>query len=207
MTATAGASAASPQPTLAPESERDLLRRQLADRDAQLAAVSDVLRSIATTTGDLHDVLGAITERLTKLLGAVGILEHFAPEQDETYDWTAVVTYPQDSDVPEAQRYPALSQRRVRGLAGEYLGGRIMLERRTLLVDDAQSAEAAVLYPGTARLAAKWGARSYAAVPLFHGGETIGAIMAVRTEVKPFTASEVALLETFASQAAIAIAN
>ena len=44
-------------------------------------------------------------------------------------------------------------------------------------------------------------------VPLRQQGEFIGALYARRTEVHPFTPTEIKLLETFADQAVIAIEN
>jgi signal transduction histidine kinase/putative methionine-R-sulfoxide reductase with GAF domain len=51
------------------------------------------------------------------------------------------------------------------------------------------------------------GAGSYLAVPLLQGDEAIGALHVYRLEVRPFTDREIALLETFADQAVIAIEN
>ena len=51
------------------------------------------------------------------------------------------------------------------------------------------------------------GIRTFLAVPLFSGGRTIGCIVIYRREVKPFTPDEIALVETFAAQAVIAIEN
>ena len=44
-------------------------------------------------------------------------------------------------------------------------------------------------------------------VPLLQKGEFIGALIARRTEVRPFTPAQIKLLETFADQAVIAIEN
>ena len=50
-------------------------------------------------------------------------------------------------------------------------------------------------------------ARTFLAVPLRQQGELIGALIARRTEVRPFTPAQIKLLETFADQAVIAIEN
>ena len=49
--------------------------------------------------------------------------------------------------------------------------------------------------------------RTWLAVPLRQQEDFIGALIARRTEVRPFTPAQIKLLETFADQAVIAIEN
>jgi GAF domain-containing protein len=51
------------------------------------------------------------------------------------------------------------------------------------------------------------GIRTNLFVPLVHKGEGIGALILARGEVRPYTDDEIALIETFAAQAVIAIEN
>ena len=56
-------------------------------------------------------------------------------------------------------------------------------------------------------LVARIGIRSRVGTPLLRDGEAIGCLVVDRTEARPFTDAQVALLETFADQAVIAIEN
>src|SRR5258705_9775061 len=49
--------------------------------------------------------------------------------------------------------------------------------------------------------------RTILTVPMLKADEMLGVILVYRLEVRPFTDSQIALLETFADQAAIAIEN
>ncbi|MCV2888077.1 GAF domain-containing protein [Ruegeria aquimaris] len=81
-------------------------------------------------------------------------------------------------------------------------------ERRIIQVDDL----AAVTAPDTAdgrraQLVQLEQVRSYLVIPLIRGAQAIGTINLYRREVRPFTPDQIALVETFAAQAVIAIEN
>ena len=49
--------------------------------------------------------------------------------------------------------------------------------------------------------------RTMMAAPIIREGAVLGSIYVVRTELRPFSTQEIALLESFADQAAIAVDN
>jgi GAF domain-containing protein/CheY-like chemotaxis protein/anti-sigma regulatory factor (Ser/Thr protein kinase) len=86
------------------------------------------------------------------------------------------------------------------------VGGRAVLEHRTLHVRDLATA-ARTRFPDTRGWQRRLGWRTVLATPLLRDDLAIGAILVLRTRVRPFTPRQVALLKTFADQAAIAIEN
>jgi two-component system, NtrC family, sensor kinase len=78
-----------------------------------------------------------------------------------------------------------------------------MLELRTVHVPDSWSDPdytfAHALQPH--------GARSILSVPMLRDGALLGVITILKLELKPFTAREIELVESFADQAVIAIEN
>ena len=85
------------------------------------------------------------------------------------------------------------------------VGGRVVRDRRTIHVEDILAAEAE--FPETrVPHQADWGQlRTVLATPLLREGTPLGVIFVARgPEVHPFSAKQIALLETFANQAVIA---
>ena len=86
--------------------------------------------------------------------------------------------------------------------------GRLMSEKRPIHIPDLMDDEA-YRAGDPVRLATitAAGARTWLGVPLLKGGTLIGAIVMYRKEPQPFAEAQIALLETFADQAVIAIEN
>ena len=86
------------------------------------------------------------------------------------------------------------------------ISGRVILDRQTIHVHDV-AAEVQSEFTGGKNIQPVTGTRSALATPLLREGVAIGAIFVRRVEVRPFTEKQIALLETFADQAVIAIEN
>src|SRR5262249_37484457 len=82
---------------------------------------------------------------------------------------------------------------------------RSVLEGRILHIADLQAESDE--FPTGSDIARRLGFRALLSVPLLRGGAAIGTIMVRRTESRLFSERQVALLQTFADQAVIAIEN
>src|SRR5262245_8427896 len=156
-------------------------------------ATSEVLGVISRSTFDLKPVLEAVVERATRLCGATrGHIFRF----DGQYLRFAAAY----GAWPEFMAY--LETHQFSPGTGS-VSARAALERRTIQVPDV------LIEPGyeLRDLVKQQGYRTVLAVPMLREGALLGVIAILRTNVEPFTDKQVALVETFADQAVIAIEN
>ena len=83
--------------------------------------------------------------------------------------------------------------------------GRAACDRRTIQVHDLAAEESE--YPVGSSNAKREGHRTTLGTPLLREGVPIGIILVRRREVRPFSDEQIALIETFADQAVIAMEN
>jgi signal transduction histidine kinase len=171
---------------------RDLAKR-LAEALDQQSATSEILRVISRSPGDVQPVFDAIVRHAVRLCGGRsgilvrydGELMHLAAHHNMPLEGVErnEVAFPRPPD----QSSPS---------------GATILARTIIHVPDLQ---ASARFAGSP--AQRSGNGSVIAVPLLHDGAAIGAIVVSRQEVGGFSEGEIALLQTFADQAVIAIEN
>jgi class 3 adenylate cyclase len=175
--------------------EREALRRELAETVAQQTATAEVLQVINSSPEDLSPVFDAILDKGLQLCGAAfGVL------------WTY-----------HGESFHAVALRRVPTGYAEILtrapyrpepgSGHEALLRGAASWQMADAAEHASIGPVRRALVELGGARTVIAVPLLKDGAMLGAISAYRQEIRPFTDKQIALLQNFAVQAVIAMEN
>ncbi len=172
--------------------------RDLAESLEQQTATSEVLQAISSTPGELEPVFLSMLENATRICDAkIGIMLRY---EDGAYTPVAMLGV-----TPAYAEF--LNRAPIR--AGAETGlGRVAATKKTIQVDDILSEPAYLnrepLRVATAELG---GVRSQLNVPMLKGDELIGAIGVYRSEVRPFTDKQVALVSNFAKQAVIAIEN
>jgi class 3 adenylate cyclase len=166
----------------------DELARQLEDLREQQRAISGVLRAVARSVG-LQPVLDEIATSCARLCGAddgaVWLLEDgllHSVAHHGTYD---------------ARQY---DRAHPHALDRTTAAGRTAVTRRPLSIPDILE-DPDYSYPGPKPY------RAILGVPIMVEDDLIGVVCMVRAEPKSFTDEHLALVQTFADQAAIALAN
>jgi GAF domain-containing protein len=162
----------------------------------QQTATAEVLQVINSSPGELAPVFDAMLEKAVRLCNAsFGTLVKF---DGEYLHVTA------SHDVPPRLAEFLRTPRRVE--AGTPID-RMSRGERFVHVPDVTAVPQYIASNTSRAYVELGGARTLLVVPLRKDGTVLGAIVAYRQEVRPFTEKQIALLENFAAQAVIAMEN
>src|SRR5260370_1478956 len=177
--------------SLAESLERERAKdRALVEALEQQTATSEILQVISASPTQLQPVLDAISERAARLCDA----------------WNGTIVLGDGQGLRmEAHYGPHTEQVGIRlPIDQGSVSGRAFRERHPVHVDDLSEAAD---FPLGRQIAIRFGVRTILAVPLLREAVPIGVILIRRTEIRPFSNKQIALLQTFADQAVISIEN
>jgi signal transduction histidine kinase len=160
----------------------------------QQTAISEVLRVISNSPTDVKPVLDAVAERAAKICDAVDA-RIFLEDGDKLRHVAGFGEMP--LGVKLGETIP---------LTRGSVAGRAVLARRPVHIEDLLAMPAEE-FPVSREIRDRVGHRTLLAVPLMREQRALGVIGLRRMEIRPFTEKQIALLKTFADQAAIAIEN
>ena len=171
--------------------ENARLLKELRESLRQQTSTAEVLRVIASSPTDVKPVLNAIVESACKLCEAS---DAYVALKDGDY----LVFQTQHGLIPVAWKRRPINR--------QWPAGRAVVDGKSVHLRDVLASEGDE-FPDGREIARRDGARSVLTVPLMREDESVGVIILRRTEVRPFTDKQIALLKTFADQAVIAIEN
>jgi two-component system, NtrC family, sensor kinase len=152
---------------------------------------SDILKVIASSPTNLIPVLQAIVESVCELCGAYDAVVRLKRGNDLEFS-------AHHGNIPVTSKSLPVDRNSTAGLA--------VIEGKPVHVHDLLTKEGDAFLDAQHR-ARQFGHRTVLSVPLTRDGQSIGVIVLRRTQVHPFTDKQVALVQTFADQAVIAIDN
>jgi two-component system NtrC family sensor kinase len=165
--------------------------RDLSEALTYQTGSSNILKVIASSPTDVGPVLKAIVESACELCDADDAVVHLREGDDLRYS---------------AHHGPIPVGLEKRPISRNWVTGRSVVDKLPIHLHDVLSAEGAE-FPEAQQMSRRQGIRTILSAPLLRENESIGAIVLRRTKVNPFSEKQIALLQTFADQAVIALGN
>ena len=159
----------------------------------QQTAISEILRVISGSPGDVRPMLDAVAERALKLCDAAE--STIVLVENDNLKFAAHFGTTRTLDEGEAMPISRGS-----------VTGRAVVDRAVIHLEDLAAVDEGD-FPIGRELQRRIGHRAILSVPLMRENRAIGAIALWRMEPRKFSDQQIALVKTFADQAAIAIEN
>ncbi|MGV7216505.1 GAF domain-containing protein [Bradyrhizobium sp. UFLA05-112] len=174
------------------------LQHELAlSRDRQ-AASAEILRTIASAPGDAGRSLQQIAETCGRLFDAPSVSIQLA----ENGEWGEAYRFG-----TSAQHIRSIVPLNKITVGGQNMPGQVITRNEQINISDLDHIDPSMAeWPGLP-LARAAGTRTMCGTPLRRDGKAIGALIIYRDKLQPFTPDELALQQSFADQAVIAIKN
>ncbi len=176
------------------EKKVDERTRELTKALEQQTATNKFLRVIASSPAEIQLVLDAVAKNAARLCDA-----------------DIALIFRVDGDVlRRVAHYGPIPISRVgetRSISRLRMGGRAIIDRETIHIHDVSTPEVQAEFPESGFAGTHTESTTILVTPLLREGVPIGVIVIRRTDVRPFTEKQIALLKTFADQAVIAIEN
>jgi two-component system NtrC family sensor kinase len=179
-------------------SETARLKRRLKAARMQQQAGAEILRAVLNASGDAALPLQQIAEITARLFGAPSVSIQLAEGGEFTQEYRVGAI---------AQRIGSAYPRSNIRVGGPNMPGTVVFENRQIHIPDLDDLDPSMSdWPGLPHARAG-GSRTLCGTPLRRDGNAIGTLMIFRDRLLPFTDDELALQQSFADQAVIAIEN
>jgi signal transduction histidine kinase len=174
------------------------LRRELNEASELQKATSEVLRVIASSTGDLEGVFATILANAVRVCDAYsGAINRWDGETLQL-----IATHNMPPAFAEARRL-APYRPDENSASGRLLMSKSIVHIPDLAADRAYAARS----PTTVAAVEQGGIRTTLAIPMLKEDELVGSFTVGRREVRPFTDKQIEIVQNFAAKAVIAIEN